>query len=577
MQIDSRPLDHPRRRRAVAGLLVALIVFGLIFGAGVSYLLFENQLSLTSAQAQANAQASAVQQGQESLNLAVYHVTSGTHANWLYVEASNGGGVPVVITAVFVTDTNGKLLSNSKVTPGSNYLIGKTDLNVTLPLSLAQGENTTSLSGCGSGVGCNIGINATAPNPSFSYSSGSVFVNLLTKSGNVFSAQYPKSSQVSTSTNTVGTSTTTVLSNTTTSTTSTRYTTLTTSSVLGVGFGIGTNSLLVAMRACPGTSPFSLNCGSAATVYEGQEVVLKINVTNYAKVAINVYVSFQSIGTNGAKVTPSSPSSCAGVTSTQPIPANTGSPTTETYTCTFTGTVGPTGGTVTFIGDAVGTYTIAPAPPVTITSAEATSNPLPMGNPTSSLVGPWVLNYFSFNYASSEHHAWAPAQVISASGNHQVWFQVQVTNTANASLTVLQYSYLQVVRTAQEQDYYLSNPIASWQSTIPPDSCTNSGAGGAPSGGSCNPPQTNCAVLGNSCVPVGFSTTLTFAACAPNGASFMWASTGGGNSACSGNDANFAPPEGLVIFVVIVFDYYTGGTWHTFAQSLPAFGVYIAA
>jgi len=28
--------------------------------------------------------------------------------------------------------------------------------------------------------------------------------------------------------------------------------------------------------------------------------------------------------------------------------------------------------------------------------------------------------------------------------------------------------------------------------------------------------------------------------------------------------------------VVVVFDYYTGGSWHTLAQSLPAMGVYLS-
>jgi hypothetical protein len=223
----------------------------------------------------------------------------------------------------------------------------------------------------------------------------------------------------------------------------------------------------------------------------------------------------------------------------------------------------------------VGTYTIAPAPPVTITSAEATSNPLALGNPANSLVGPWVLNYFSFNYASNEHHAWASAQTIDASANHQVILQVQVTNTANASLTVLKYTYLQVVRTSQEQDYYLVSPVTTWTSSLSAYDCANTGAGGAPSGSSCTVPQQNCATLGNGCVPVGSTLTLSFAACSTGGTSFMWANTGGGNGACSSNNANFSPPEGLVIFVVIVFEYYTGGQWHTFAQSLPAMGVYL--
>ena len=574
MHIDSGLTNFPLRRRAVTGLLVGLIIFGLIFGVGLSYFLYENQLSTTSAQAQANAQAAEVQQGQESLSLSVHAMSSGKYANWLYVEVYDSSGVPSVITSVFVTSLSGSLLSKSSLPAGSQYLVGPPDLNVTLPLPLEPGQNTTNINGCWSGSGCSIGINTAA----YHYTSGAVYIDVLTQAGNVFSAEYPKpTGTTTTTTNTVSASTTTLTSPSTTYTTLTSYTTLTTSSILGVGFGIGTDSLLVSMRACAGTSPFSNNCGTGVTVYQNQEVVLEINVTNFASVAMNVYVQFQSIGTNGAGVSSSSPSSCAGKTPTQSVQADTGSPGTQTYTCTFTGSTGPTGGTLTFIGFAVGTYTMAPAPPVTITSAEATSNPLPMGNPASSLEGPWILNYFSFNYASSQHNAWTSAQIISASGNSKVIFQVQLTNTANASLTVLQYTYLQVVRTSQEQDYYLISPVASWTSSISSYACTNGGAGGSPTGTACTVAQTNCAASGNGCVPVGATATLSFAACATAGNSFMWANRGGGNGACGSNNANFGPPEGLVIFVVVVYDYYFAGTWHTFAQSIPATGVFITS
>jgi hypothetical protein len=189
-----------------------------------------------------------------------------------------------------------------------------------------------------------------------------------------------------------------------------------------------------------------------------------------------------------------------------------------------------------------------------------------------------VVNYFSFNYASSQHNAWAPADVITASSNSKVIFQVQVTNTANASLIVMQYSYLQMMRTSQEMDYYLIQPVGSWTSSIQAYSCPV-GASGAPggSGDYCgNPAPTSCTVLSNGCVPVGFTTTLSFAACAPDSASFMWASTGGGNSACSGNTAGFNAPEGVVGYVVIVYGFYIAGKWSVFSQSLPFFGVYVS-
>jgi len=138
---------------------------------------------------------------------------------------------------------------------------------------------------------------------------------------------------------------------------------------------------------------------------------------------------------------------------------------------------------------------------------------------------------------------------------------------------------MQAIRTAQEQDYYLISPVASWTSSISSYACTNGGAGGSPTGASCNVAQTNCASQGNGCVPIGGTITLSFAACAPDTNSFMWANTGGGNggsSPCASNYTALAPPEGLVIFVVVVYGYYFAGSWHTFAQSLPATGVYVS-
>ena len=563
-----------RRRKGLAGLIAAMFVFAMIFTAGLGYFLYENQLSLTASQAAANNQASNLQAQQEHLGLAAYLVKSGPNTNWLALQAYNSGGISSIMTAVFVTNPAGKMLSNSTSTH-TPYLVGKNDLNVTLPISLGIGQNTTSMTGCGTNPGCSMAINIAA----FKYVSGTVFLNVLTKFGNVFSIPYPSGSTTTTVTTTSGSSSTTVTTGSTTTVTSGSSTTLTTSGTLGVGFGIGTNSLVVTMRACPGTSPFTTNCGQGTNVYQGGEVVLKINVTNFAAVAMNVYVNVQSVGTNGASVTISGPSACTGgVTNTQLVAADTGTPVTVTYVCTYSGNTGPTGGTVTFIGYAVGTYTIAPAPPVTITSAETTSNPLPMGNQASSVTGPWVMNYFSFQYASTQHPTWAPGEIVSSGSNSKVVFRVQVTNTANASLTVLQYTYFQIVRTSQEMDYYLISPVTSYPASISPYVCTNGGSGGAPSGSNCTPVQTNCTVLGNGCVPVGSSITLNFAACAPGGASasWMWANTGGGNGACSSNNASFAPPEGVVGFVVIVYGYYNAGKWNTFSQTLPTEGIYIS-
>ncbi len=574
MRVDRQELPKYERRKAIAGIFAAILIFGLIFTAGLGYYIFESQTSLSASQAAVGEQAVALQAGQERLSLAIYRVSSGSHSNWLFVEAYNAGGVSVTITAVYITNSSsGRLLSISTASK-SAYLVGQPDLNVSLPLTLNVGVNTTAMSGCAAGIGCSIGVNTTA----FSYTHGTaIFVNVLTSRGNVFSIgyQYPPKSGSSTITSTsTFASYTTITSASTSIVTTASTTTLVTSSTLGVGFGIGTNSLVVTMEACPGTSSFGTTCVVAPTVYQGGEVILKVNVTNFASVAMLTYLNFQSVGTNGASVSNHAPNSCSGgTTSTQNIPANTGTPATATFTCTFSANTGPTGGAVTFIGYAVGRYT-GPVGPVQITSAEATSNPLSLGNPTSGLTGPWVVNYFSFNYASSQHNAWAPADIVSSSANSKVIFQVQVTNTANASLTVLQYSYFQMLRTQQEMDYYLIQPVTTYTASIQAYNCIDNA--GVPSGSNCNPVQTNCSVLGNGCVPIGSTTTLSFAACTPDSASFMWANTGGGNSACSGNTAGFNPPEGVVGFIVIVYGFYNAGKWNILSQTLPFQGLYVS-
>ena len=574
MQVTNYAILKSERRRAVAGVFAAALVFGLIFTAGVGYYIFESQSSLLVSQAAVQQRAAALQASQERLNLAVYRVTTGSHNNWIFLEAYNAGGLSVTMTAIYVTNgSTGGLLSVSKTSSKSGYLVGKPDLNVSLPLTLNAGVNTTTMSGCTTGKGCSIGVNTTA----FSYTHGTaIYVNVLTSRGNVFSIGYqypPSGSSTITKTSTFASSTTITSASTSTALTAST-TTLTTSSTLGVGFGVGTNSLVLTMSACPGTSSFGTNCVVAPTVYQGGEVILEVNVTNFASVAMLTYVNFQSVGTNGASVSYHAPDSCSGgTTSTQSIPANTGTPATVTFTCTFSANTGPSGGTVTFIGYAVGTYT-GPVGPVQITSAEATSNPLSLGNPTSGLTGPWVVNYFSFNFASTQHKTWGPADIIEASTNSDVIFQVQVTNTANASLTVLQYSYLQMLRTQQEMDYYLIQPVTTYTTSIQAYNCIDSA--GVPSGSSCNPVQTNCTALGNGCVPVGYTTTLSFAACAPDSTNFMWANTGGGNSACSGNGNGWNPPEGAVAFIVIVYGFYNAGKWNILSQTLPFQGLYVS-
>jgi hypothetical protein len=116
------------------------------------------------------------------------------------VEAYNTGGVPVTINSVLVTNSTGGFSSLS-TTSKSPALVGQPDLNVSLPLTLEVGQGTATMSDCGAGSGCSIGINTTA----FKYTGGTVFVNVLTATGNDFVAQYTVKSS-GTTTNALSTS-----------------------------------------------------------------------------------------------------------------------------------------------------------------------------------------------------------------------------------------------------------------------------------------------------------------------------------------------------------------------------------
>ena len=581
-----------RRRQAITGIFIALMVFAAIFSAGVGYYVFQGQASLLSAQGAITRQGNIQGAQSEGLTVMAGAGSSSTCSGCaLEVNASNSGGIPVTITAVYVTTQSGNALSSSTspTSTGSEFLVGGThltgDLNVTLPVSLAVGEGTGSLTGCGAPMGCAIGIHSTSCLACLT--SGPVFVSILTSRGNTFSAEYCPSAcpngQGQTFTNTI-TSYTTSTSTSVVHSSTTSSLSATSSSTTISGFQPGTNSLVVSMKACAGTtSPgqaYGTTCPNPQppAVYSTEEVILNITVTNFANVTMSVYAIFQAVGTNGAKVSPQSSStnppiptgveSCLGgqTSQAQIISANGGK---AFFLCTFIVTQGPSGGTVTFLGYAVGTY---PPPPSTangqVTSAETLSNPIQVGNPLSAVAGPFVA--LGFNYASQGSpgsQTFGPATVVSNSNNYVIW-QANLLNTANASVTILEYSFVLAARVSQEHLFYIIQPVASWTSTSLSGltyTC-QLGSNNAPTGAQCSTPQTNCTVLGNGCVPTGSTVTLDFAASGPAGSGWGWSSGGG-----------FNPPEAITMYVTIEYDYYNAGAWHVLAQAIPITGVYITS
>ena len=579
-----------RRRQAITGIFIALIIFAAVFTAGVGYYIYAGQASFLSGQGAIARQGGALGEQSESLTLTAGPGPSPSCTGCaLEVNASNSGGMPVTITAVYVTTQSGNALSASTnpTSLGSEFLVSGShlagDLNVTLPISLAVGAGTRSLTGCGASVGCALGIHSASCLSCLT--SGPVYVNILTSRGNTFSTRYCPSGCAGgagqTFTNTI-TSTTTSTSTSIVHTSTTSTMSATTSSTSISGFQPGTNSLIVSMEACAGTTSPGQAYGSTCAVpqppavYAAEEVILLMNVINFANVAMSVTANFQAVGTNGAGVTAQSSStnppipngveSCVGgqTSQSQIIAANGGS---ATFICTFIAIQGSSGGTVTFLGYAVGTYPTPPATPTgQVTSAETLSNPIQVGNPLSSVAGPFV--ELGFNYASQGSPTFGSATVVSNSNHYLIW-QANLMNTANASVTILEYSFVLAARISQEHLFYIIQPVSSWTSTSLSGltyTCAL-GANNAPTGAQCSTPQTNCTTLGNGCVPTGSTVSLDFAASGYSGSSWSWGSGGGG----------FNPPESITLYVTIEYDYYNAGAWHVLAQAIPITGVYMTS
>jgi hypothetical protein len=226
---------------------------------------------------------------------------------------------------------------------------------------------------------------------------------------------------------------------------------------------------------------------------------------------------------------------------------------------------------VTFIGYAQGTVGSTQ-----ITSAESTSNTINVGNLAAELTGPLSIDYFDFMYYSSNNPTGSPSPLIGHS-EHFVSLDATITNTGNASIVILQYSYFQFVRTAQEEDFYIvpetlpqGIPAITYTGSSPNAkgsfsalSCTDTPPS-APSPGGCGIPM-----------DIGQSLTVGFAASSPNtagttsGSGWEWGSGTPGGGISQG--------EGINGFVVIIFaEQNKLGNWISFAQTLPYFGIYIS-
>jgi flagellin-like protein len=150
-----------KKRRAISGIIAAVILFAMLFTVGTSYFLFVNSNNLLYSKASV-ASANALQ-GRLSENVLL---TASAPNNKIAFTVNNIGGLAVNVTAVYVTNSTGYILAFFKIgTPG---------ITPTLPIAV------------------NIGTVSSVINTGVSYTSGKNYViKILTQRGSTFSTTYP--------------------------------------------------------------------------------------------------------------------------------------------------------------------------------------------------------------------------------------------------------------------------------------------------------------------------------------------------------------------------------------------------
>ncbi|MDA4126287.1 MAG: hypothetical protein OK452_03655 [Thaumarchaeota archaeon] len=523
--ILTSPERHRRKRKAVASILGTIIMLSLLFAGGVGFLIFANQNALATNQADAARQAAVQQASLENLALGVK-----SSSGQLGLTINNTGGATVTVLDVYVTKvTNGHLVSNSTVTPGSHYLSQKGDLNLTLPLSITMGGSTRTMTGCIAGQpGCDVAIKTSA----YTYVSGTtILVSVLTSSGKVFSVQYPSSTAPSSQ----------------------------------------RNALVVKIVAAPPAIPRT--CVSCASV--------TVFVYNYALspvtgVTLNpVPPTSQVTGT--ARITNAAPPCAPAVPGSIPAYSGSGIAPSIKFTCTYNAQTGPVGGYATFSGAATGILN-----GVSISSAQEVSNTIQIGGTVSVLnQGPFTADSFYFKdtycYQNGGIFYVSPCQQTpsgtlsltglpnanpqNGSADYYVAYYVNMTNNFNTTLSILQYSYFQTDPTlGGESNFYLVGSTSAY-STLGhyfPNYTLNTPTLVAYGGDA-----VTCAANPANCIQIapGQSRVLTFAACRFGSTNWNWGDSQYGRAfdnpvACNPQaPPNYQTPESTYLSIVISFMY----------------------
>jgi hypothetical protein len=489
---------HRGRRPGVAGIIVAVVIFALIFTAGFGYLIFQDRANLASYQANANYLAAQDAASQESL---AFGAKSGGGS--LVITVNDTGGFPLSIVSTFVKDSTGKLSA-----PGVMNL-GTSCTTVAGPLNLNSGGTDQ----------------FAISNACYSYVAGTtIYISLVTSRGNVFTTQFPI-----TTSNVVATTTS-----------------VTTQTITAPGAG-GGNSMVVLMAATP------------VQVYGGDIITDNVTVFNYANVPITGVTlnptAPQNTTTGTAKAdfqscsgpyTP--PHQQADPSGTIPLYSGSGPAPHIFFLCTYKANAGAVGGLASFSGGALGTQSST-----IIYSAGVTSNLVQIGSLTNALAqGVFSSNFFFFKYSSCTNTKTPcttnvaippsspnnlPEGAVMSRQNYYVAFYVQLTNNFNTSLPILATTFEQFDQSnGGESDWWIVGTnttmtngayYPSYSSSTPtltayPSDCTSVNGRNKPTDSKCiyiNPGQT---------------VTITLASCGPSSTTWDWGGSVGGGGSHSG-------------------------------------------
>jgi len=512
------------RRPGVAGILVALVIFGIIFTAGFGYLIFQDKANLASYQANAGYLAENDAASQERLAFGAQ-----SSGGPIAITINNTGGFPLSILSTYVKDSTGKLTASGVMNLGGACTTAVGPLNLDVG---ATGQFTIHNT-CG-----------------YSYVTGTtIYISLVTSRGNTFSTQFPLT-------------TSTVV---TTSFSATTYTT----TAPGVGGG---NSMVVVMAAAP------------VQVFSGNIITNNVTVFNYANVPMTGVTlnptTPTSTTTGTASLTPQSCSSAYTPPGQQPDPTGTisayggsGAAPHIYFLCTYRANAGAVGGLASFSGGAQGTESGK-----AIYSAGVTSNLVQIGSLTNVLSeGVFSSNFFFFKYSTctnlaspcATNVAMPPSSVyklpegaVISRTNYYVAFYVQLTNNFNTSLPLLATTFEQFDQSnGGESDWWIVGTNATLNNGVYYPSYTATPSLVAyPS--DCSSVNAQNKPTDNKCIYVnpGQTVTVTLASCGASSTTWDWQNTVGGSGGSRGGCISAAPSIGAggsatAGFTVVSFEY----------------------